>query len=59
MILTEYTCQEKKEEEDRVDASIQLLEDYIEKCGERLITATRNITDNTVTNKTTIIRKQK
>ena len=44
--------------EDCVDASIQRLEDYIEKRG-GLITATRNDTDNTKTNKTTITRKQK
>ena len=45
--------------EDSVDASIQRLEDYIEKHGERLITATRNNTDNTRTNRTTITRNQK
>ena len=33
--------------EDSVDASIQRLEDYIEKHGRRLIIATRNNTDNT------------
>ena len=32
--------------EDSVDASIQQLEDNLEKCGERLITATKNKTDN-------------
>ena len=42
-----------------VNASIQGLEDYIEKRGEGLITATRNDTDNTKTNRTTITRKQK
>ena len=45
--------------EDSVDASIQRLEDYIEKRERRLITATRNNTDNMRTNKTTITRKQK
>ena len=45
--------------EDNVDASIQRLEDYIEKHVGRLITATRNDTDNMKTNKTTINRKQK
>ena len=45
--------------EDSVDASIQRLEDYIEKRGERLITSTRNNTDKTRTNRTTITRKQK
>ena len=33
--------------EDGVDPSIQQLEDYIEKHGGNLITATRNNTDNT------------
>ena len=45
--------------EDSVDASIQQLEDYIEKRGERLITATRNNTDNMRANRTTITRKEK
>ena len=36
--------------EDSVDASIQRLEDYIEKRGEGRITATRYNTDNTKTN---------
>ena len=44
---------------DSVDASIQRLKDYIEKRGEGLITATRNNTDNTKTNRKTITRKQK
>ena len=44
--------------EDRVDASIQRLEDFVEKRSERLITATRSNTDNT-NSKTTITRKQK
>ena len=35
------------------------LEDYIQKRGERLITATKNSTDHTRTNRTTITRKQK
>ena len=43
--------------EDSVDASIKRVEDYIEKHGERLITATRNNTDNMRTNRTTITRK--
>ena len=42
-----------------VDTSIQRLTDYIEKRGEGLITATKNDTDNTKTNRTTITRKQK
>ena len=45
--------------EDRVDASIQRLEDYIEKRGERLSAATRNNTDETRTSRSTINRKQK
>ena len=45
--------------EDSVDASIQRLEDYIEKQEGGLIIATRNNTDNTKTNRTTISRKQK
>ena len=44
--------------EDIVDASIQQLKDYIEK-HEGLITAIKNDTDNTVTNRITISRKQK
>ena len=45
--------------EDSADASIQLLEDYTQKRKDRLITATKNNTDNTSTNWTTISRKQK
>ena len=45
--------------EDSVDASIQRLEDYIEKCGGKLITATRKNIDNTRINRTKIPRKQK
>ena len=45
--------------EDSVDASIQRLEDYIEKHEGGLVTAIRNDTDNIVTNRMTIIRKQK
>ncbi len=45
--------------EDSVDAPIQRIEDYIEKHEEGLITATRNNTDNTKTNRMTITRKQK
>ena len=39
--------------EDSVDASIQRLENYIEKRGEWLITATRNDTDNMKSKRTT------
>ena len=45
--------------EDNVDASIQCLKVYIEKHKGGLITATRNDTENTKTNRTTITRKQK
>ena len=44
--------------ENSVDASIQRLEDYIEK-HEGLITAIRNDTDSTIDNRMTITRKQK
>ena len=44
---------------DNVDASIQQLEDYIEKHWEGLVTATRNHTDNTKTNGMTITSKEK
>ena len=43
----------------RVDASIQRLEDYIQKHAGGLITATRNDTDHTMDNRMTITRKQK
>ena len=43
----------------RVDASVQRLEDNIEKCEGGLITATRNDTDKKKTNRMTITRKQK
>ena len=45
--------------EDSVDASIQCLEDNIEKHKGRLITATSNDTNNMKANKMTITRKQK
>ena len=45
--------------EDSVDASIERVEDYIEKPGGRLITATGKNSDNTKINKTNITRKQK
>ena len=44
--------------QDSVDASIQRLEDYIPKRRRGLITATRNSTNNTRTNRTEITRKQ-
>ena len=45
--------------ESNLDSSIQQLEDNIKKGGGRLVTATRNNTENTRTNRTEIIRKQK
>ena len=42
-----------------VDASIQRLEDYIQKHDGQLITAIRNDTDNMMDNRMTITRKQK
>ena len=45
--------------EDLVDASIQRLEDFIEKYEGGLITATRNVTNNTMTKRMTSTRKQK
>ena len=45
--------------EDNVDASIQGLEDYIQKYDGVLIRAIRNDTDNTMYNRMTITRKQK
>ena len=45
--------------EDSFDASIQRLEDYIEKHEGGLITVIRNDTDNTMYNRMTITRKQK
>ena len=44
---------------DTVEASIQRLEDYIEKHERELITAIRNDTDNTVDERMTTTRKQK
>ena len=45
--------------EDIVDVSIQRLEDNMEKQGGRLITTTRNNTNDMRTNRTTITKKQK
>ena len=45
--------------EDILDTSIQRLEDYIEKRGGNLITATRINTDDTKVSRTEITRKQK
>ena len=45
--------------EDRMDVSIQRLEDYIKKRKERQITAPRNNIGNIIISRTTIIGKQK
>ena len=45
--------------ENSVDASIQQLEDYIQKHEGGFITVTRNDTENTMNNRMTITRKQK
>ena len=45
--------------DDSVDASIQRLEDYIEKHERGLITAIRNDTDKTIDDRMTTTRKQK
>ena len=45
--------------EDSVDASIQRLEDYIQKHDGGIITVIKNDTDNTMDNRMTITRKQK
>ena len=45
--------------EDSVDASIQRLENYIQKRERGLMTAIRNDTDHTRDNRMTITRKQK
>ena len=45
--------------EESVNASIQRLEDYIQKHDVGLITAIRNDTDNTMDNRMTITKKQK
>ena len=44
---------------DTVDASIQSLEDYIEKHEQELITTIRNDTDNAIDERVTTTRKQK
>ena len=45
--------------EDSVETSLQQLEDYTEKRGERMITASRNNADNTKTKRMTMTKKQK
>ena len=45
--------------DDNVNASIQRLENYIEKGGERLVKATRNDNGNMKTNRPTITKKKK
>ena len=60
MMFTDYICQEKKEGhasiKDSVDASMQRRENYIKQSGGWLITATRNITDNTSIKRTKIAK---
>ena len=45
--------------QDSVDTSIRYLEDYIKRVKKRLITATRNNTTNTSSNRSTMAKKQK
>ena len=45
--------------EDSLDASIQRLEDYVEKFERGLITAFRNDADNTIDDRMTTTKKQK
>ena len=65
MTSTDYICQEKKEEEDLPALWTVLMHRYndwktnIEKREERLITATRNDTDNMRINRTKLTRKLK
>ena len=65
MTLTDYMCQEEREEEDLPALKTALTpqyndnKDYIEKRRRRLITATRNNTNDTRISRTTITRKQK
>ena len=53
-MLTDYMYQERREEKDSVDSSIQRHEDYKEQHKEGLITAIRNDSDNTKTNRITM-----
>ena len=64
MTLTAYGSRKEERRghtntEDGVDASIQKIEDYIQKREERLITTIRNNIDNMKTNRKTINRKLK
>ena len=62
MTFTDDVCQEEREEEDLPalkTAWTHRLEDYTQKRRGRLITATRNNTNDTRTSGTTITRKQK
>ena len=58
MLLTVNMCQEKEEKDMSALKTALRPEEYIEKRGGRLITATRNTTDDTKTNGTKITRKQ-
>ena len=58
--MTMHKALHPRDDVDSVDTTlIQRLEDYIEKHGGRLITTTRNNTNDTRTSGTTITRKQK
>ena len=64
MTLTNYESRREERRglaniKDSIDASIQRLEDFIEKHRGRVITATRNNTDNTSFNRTEMTQKQK
>ena len=61
-MLTDYTYQQKRKEEDLPALKTALTHQYndsIQKHDRGLITAIRNDTDNTMNNRMTIIRKQK
>ena len=45
--------------QDSIDASIQRIEDYIEKRGGKVIIVIKNNTENTIIKRTEIIRKQR
>ena len=59
MTFADYMYQEKREEEEDLQASVQRLEDYIGKHERGLITSIRNNTDNTIDNWMTLTSKQK
>ena len=64
MMNTDYVLRKEGERgpaniQESTDALKQRLNDHIKKRGARLISATRNNTDNTSINRTKITRKQK